>query len=206
MGIQHLRHDRRLLAQERNVTERKASHLLQANSWVLGSRDYNLVMADFGGIGIALSGLKTMLDLSKNVHDGHIARKISEEVANIQGQLIDVQQQALQIQQANQNLQRELDVIRSYKQHDSVIWRQNPDGSEEGPFCPVCISDSRETRLLINPDYPPNPDFFSLYCPKAHHESPHRLSKAPGPYFNVPKNLIPENYFFPPTPRNPKAL
>jgi hypothetical protein len=151
-------------------------------------------MADFGGIGIALSGLKTMLDLSKSVHDANIARKISEEVANIQGQLIDVQQQALAIQQENQQLRSELERFKSFTYHHSVNWKRLPDGSEDGPFCPVCIAVNREMRLALVPRANQSRDFWMLYCPQTHHPV-EGIQTAPGPFFDVPKDLLPENYF-----------
>jgi hypothetical protein len=162
-------------------------------------------MADLSSLSAALASVKTLWDLAKGTTDAQLAMKISAEVGNIQGQLIDVQQQILTIQQDNQTLHRELDLIRDYKQHDSVVWRRSPEGFEDGPFCPVCLSDGRETRLVVNPDFRPNPGLFNLYCPKAHHASPHPLSKAPGPYFTVPRHLIPENYFFSPMPSSLRA-
>jgi hypothetical protein len=162
-------------------------------------------MADLSSIGAALASVKTLWELAKSAKDAQLAMKISAEVGNIQGQLIDVQQQILTIQQDNQILRHELDLIRDYQQHDSVVWRRKPESFEDGPFCPVCLSDGRETRLVVNPDLPPNPALFNLYCPKAHHESPHRLSKAPGPYFTVPRHLVPENYFFSSIPSSPRV-
>ena len=55
-------------------------------------------------ISSALSSTKTIYDLLKGASDTHLAMKVSSEVANIQGKLIDVQQQTLTIQQENQEL------------------------------------------------------------------------------------------------------
>jgi hypothetical protein len=63
-------------------------------------------MADLASIGIALGSVKTLLDLAKNAQDVHLAMKINTELANIQGQLIDVQQKTLEIQQENQHTTR----------------------------------------------------------------------------------------------------
>ena len=74
--------------------------------------------------------------------------KISTEVANVQGQLIDVQQQALAIQTESQQLRAELDKFRTYTHHHSVTWRQRPDGTEDGPFCPACFGEGRDMPLI----------------------------------------------------------
>jgi hypothetical protein len=151
-------------------------------------------MADFAGIGAALSGLKTMLDLAKGVQDAHIARKISEEVANIQGRLIDVQQQTLAFQQENEELRREIAAHKSFVQHHSVMWRKLPDGKEDGPSCPVCIADRREMRLIIVEKWDQKGDSWCVYCPQGH-ERAFYVETPPGPYYHIPKSLFPVNYF-----------
>jgi hypothetical protein len=94
-------------------------------------------MFDPASIVAALGSAKTILDLLKNANDAQLAIRISTEVANVQGQLIDVQQQALALQTENQSLRAEIEKSKVYVQHHSVIWKVRPDGSEDGPFCPV---------------------------------------------------------------------
>lgn len=161
-------------------------------------------MADLASIGAALGGLKTIWELAKNAQDAQLAMKISAEIGNIQGQLIDVQQQTLAIQQENQQLRGELQKLRSYKHHHSVMWRHRADGTEDGPFCPICVSEGREMPLTIVPGSGQTNDSWLLYCPRGHGQpgTPNRsLLPVPGPSYRVPKNLMPENYFYvPPQP------
>jgi hypothetical protein len=58
-------------------------------------------MFDPASINAALSSVKSIFDLLKNANDAQLAMKISSEVANVQGRLIDVQQQALALQNDN---------------------------------------------------------------------------------------------------------
>jgi hypothetical protein len=51
-------------------------------------------MFDPTSITAALGSAKVIIDLLKNANDAQLAMKISSEVANLQGRLIDVQQQA----------------------------------------------------------------------------------------------------------------
>ena len=69
-------------------------------------------MFDPASIGAALASAKTILELLRNANDAQLALKISSEVANLQGRLIDVQQQALALQNEKQDL---LDEIKQLK-------------------------------------------------------------------------------------------
>ena len=151
-------------------------------------------------ISSALSSTKTIYDLLKGASDTHLAMKVSSEVANIQGKLIDVQQQTLTIQQENQELRNQLDKFKTFKHHDSVMWRLNLDGTEDGSFCPPCHAEGRESRLAIAPRYDQKRDFWMLWCPMSHVD-PKVIPRgwAPmkeEPLYRVPKLLIPKNYFF----------
>ena len=152
-------------------------------------------MADLTSIGAALGSVKTLWEIAKNTQDAQIAMKISAELGNIQGQLIDVQQQTLSIQEENQRLRGEIDRLKSFTHHHSVAWRQKPDGSEDGPFCPVCVGRGRDMRLTLVPQVDQSRGFWMLFCTEAHQPRA-GLQAAPGPFYDVPKELFPENYFF----------
>jgi hypothetical protein len=161
------------------------------------------IMADLASIAAALTSVRTIIDLVKNAKDAQLAMTISSELGNIQGKLIDVQQQTLTIQQENQQLRGELQKLRSSNHHHSVMWRQRDDGTEDGPFCPICVSEAREMRLTIAPGSSRDKDYWLLYCPRGHGQpgTPNRsLLPVPGPSYRVPKNLFPENYFYVPAP------
>jgi hypothetical protein len=70
-------------------------------------------MADLGSIGVALGSVKTLFDLAKSAQDVHLAMKINTEVANIQGQLIDVQQKTLALQSENQTQRDEINQLKA---------------------------------------------------------------------------------------------
>jgi|SRR5271165_6067662 len=150
-------------------------------------------------ISSALSSTKTIYDLLKGASDTHLALKVSSEVANIQGKLIDVQQQTLTIQQENQELRSQLNKFKTFKHHHSVMWRINEDGTEDGPFCPPCNAEGRDTRLGIVPHADQTRDYWILYCPKGHLDP---RAKQQGwtppkqePTYRLPKTLLPEDYF-----------
>src|SRR5271163_3940515 len=69
-------------------------------------------MFDPASISAALGSAKAILDLLKGANDAQLAMRISAEVASVQGRLIEVQQQALDLQNENQNLR---DDIRQLK-------------------------------------------------------------------------------------------
>jgi len=157
-------------------------------------------MFDPASIVAALGSAKTILDLAKGANDAQLAIRISTEVANVQGKLIDVQQQALALQQENQELRAEIEKSRSFVQHHSVIWKLRADGTEDGPFCPACLGEGREMRLILWFQADQTRDYWLTYCPKGHID--HRV-KPQGwnppkqePTYAVPKGLVPENYFF----------
>jgi len=84
-------------------------------------------MFDPASIGAALASAKAILDLLRNANDAQLATKISGEVANVQGRLIDVQQQALALQNENQDLRDEIRQLKA-KLDDTV----------EAEPCPRC--------------------------------------------------------------------
>lgn len=116
-------------------------------------------MFDPAGIGAALGSAKVILELLKNANDAQLATKIGSEVANVQGRLIDVQQQALALQNENQELRDEIRQMKravedenSFQFMHGVYWRtstiltleEDEEGNRrkarywDGPFCPLC--------------------------------------------------------------------
>jgi hypothetical protein len=158
----------------------------------------SLWMFDPASITAALGSAKAILDLLKNVTDTQLAIKINSEVANVQGKLIDVQQQALALQMDNQQLRAEIEKFRSHVQHHSVIWRIRPDGTEDGPFCPACVAEGRDMRLILRPHVDQTQTHWHLYCPNAHVSvgGTRDLGRGREPTYVLPKELVPENYFF----------
>jgi hypothetical protein len=116
-------------------------------------------MFDLAGIGAALTSAKVILDLARNANDAQLAMKISSEVANLQGRLIDVQQQALTLQSDNQDLRDEIRRLKQaaeeeeqlvyqhgvfWKTSDALTLDEDENGNRiigthwDGPYCPLC--------------------------------------------------------------------
>lgn len=162
-------------------------------------------MFDPATIGAALASAKTILDLAKNANDTHLAIRISSAVADVQGKLIEVQQQALNLQQENDRLRADIERSRSYVQHHSAIWKIRPDGTEDGPYCPACMGEGREMRLVLWERADQSRTFWLTHCPKSHLDPRDKQAKGwmPGSTeqsYRTPKELVLENYFFLPTP------
>jgi hypothetical protein len=150
-------------------------------------------------ISAALGSIRAIFDLLKNANDAQLAMRISAEVANVQGQLIDVQQLTLRIQQDNQELHEQISKFRTYIHHHSVIWRIKPDGTEDGPFCPPCHAEGLDMRLALTPTADLKYEQLQLWCPKTHVD-PRAVPSAwqpqrQDPTYWIPRTLVPENYF-----------
>jgi hypothetical protein len=166
----------------------------------LAANEKGLTM-DGASIIAALSGLKSIAEIAKTATDTKLALKINSEIADVQARLIEVQQQALALQESNNALRKEIEKSRAYRHHDSVIWKLKEDGKEDGPFCPVCMGEGIEMRLIQAPGYDQSSarSYWSLCC----HKCQTKLStkdKQPlrgriEPLYRVPKVLTPDNYF-----------
>jgi hypothetical protein len=113
-----------------------------------------MVMFDPTSIGAALTSVRALFDLAKNANDAQLAMRISSEVANIQGRLIDVQQQTLALQTENQELKAKILSINDDKdfrdslEFDSagIYKRTGPRGLEL--YCSDCLDrDHKRVRL-----------------------------------------------------------
>jgi hypothetical protein len=118
-----------------------------------------ITMFDPASISAALGSVKVIFELLKNAKDAQLARKVSEELANVHERLIDVQQQVLDLQNENQGLRdqirqmkRAIEDENSFQFMHGVYWKTRDvltsDVDEEGnrikalywdgPFCPLC--------------------------------------------------------------------
>jgi len=157
-------------------------------------------MFDPSGLGAALTSLRAIIELARNANDAQLAMKISSEIANVQGRLIDVQQQAVALQAENQELRAEVERVRSSVVfHHSVNWRVLSDGTEDGPFCPVCISAGVHMRLMVAEGFDQTTEVWHLRCPKCHlvgvgWEGVGGMGREL--LYPVPKELIPDLRYF----------
>jgi hypothetical protein len=153
---------------------------------------------DISTIGAALGSVKTIFDLMKTTNDLQLAVKVNSEVANIQGQLITLQQLTLGLQDENQKLKAEIALAKAYTYHHSVSWKKLEDGKEDGPFCPTCLGDGKEMRLQLRPHVDQSGDYLFVWCPKLHIDprgkqqtwTPKEESR-----YKIPRDLVAENYF-----------
>jgi hypothetical protein len=153
-------------------------------------------MFDPVSIGAALTSIRALVEISKNVNDAQLALKISGEIANLQGRLIEVQQQALALQDENQQLRSEIGKLRTSTFHHSVNWRVQPDGSEDGPFCPVCAGEGVEMRLTLGDNLYQGGAVWYFRCPKRHHPAGTILELS----YEIRKELVPPDRY---SPRQP---
>jgi hypothetical protein len=156
-------------------------------------------MFDPATIGAALGSAKAILDLLKGANDAQLAVRITSEVANVQGRLIEVQQQALALHEENQRLRAEVDKFHSSVFHHSVNWRVTRDGSEDGPFCPVCAGEGMDMRLTLRGVVDQSGQFWHLECPKSHLTGvglEGLRGRGRELSYVVPKELVPENRYF----------
>ena len=150
-------------------------------------------MFDPTTVGTAIASLKTIVDLMRNANDAQLSLKISSEVAQVQGKLLDVQQQALTLHGENGKLRAENDRLKSSVFHHSVNWRTLPDGLEDGPFCPVCAGEGRDMRLMMSRGIPVDQTVWHFVCPIEHVAT----GKGRQYSYSIPKALIPEARYVP---------
>jgi hypothetical protein len=93
-------------------------------------------MIDPASISAALGSAKTMLDFAKGANDAHLAMKISAEVANLQGRLIDVQQQALALQKENHDLNDEIRTLKR-RRCQKPVTRNHAQNFGKRPGCGI---------------------------------------------------------------------
>lgn len=155
-------------------------------------------MYDTATIGAAITSVRAIFDLLKNANDAQLAMRISSEVAQVQSSLLEVQQQALSLQTENQNLRNEVARFKTYTHHHSVGWRVRSDGTEDGPFCPTCIAEGRDMRLILRDHVDQTKEFFYVHCPRSHFgkSEVRDLGRGKEPSFAVPKHLVANDYFF----------
>lgn len=155
-------------------------------------------MFDPASIGAALTSAKAILELLKNANDAQLAMKISGEVATLQGRLIDVQQQVLATQTENEQLRAENQRFKTFRFHHNVSWRAQPDGTEDGPFCPVCVAEGRDMRLMLRAHVDQTGTLLHFQCPKSHSEpgAVRDLGRGREAVYSIPRELLPNDRYF----------
>jgi hypothetical protein len=112
-------------------------------------------MFDPATMSAALTSIKALLDLARGANDAQLAMRISTEVANLQGKLIEVQQQALELQAENQRLRAEIASFNDDREFratlvfhlDGSYRREGPQGEER--YCSACLDDDGKRIRLV---------------------------------------------------------
>ncbi len=148
--------------------------------------------------------MKTAADLARSIRDAAKAGSLKSDefagrVAEVYDYIIDSKEALLSAQEQGTRLQAENEKLRICVFHHSVNWRRLPDGSEDGPFCPVCAGEGVDMRLMLRGVVDQSGPVWHLQCPKSHlagvgiegfRGKGRELSYA------IPKELLPENRYF----------
>jgi hypothetical protein len=148
-------------------------------------------MFDPATISAALTSVKTIIGLLKNANDAQLAMTISSEIASLQGKLIDVQQQVLATQAESDELRAENNRLKATTFHHGVSWRARLEDTEDGPFCPICIAEGKDMRLMLRQHVDQTGASLHFQCPKSHGEQ----GAARDPVYSLPRELVPEGRY-----------
>src|SRR5437870_5054996 len=109
---------------------------------------------DITAISGAITAIRHILDIGKNIEDQRIAGAITSAVIEVQGKLLEAQQLVGEVQDENRRLKDEIrdlkaqqDLESSVAFHDGAYWRTRK-GQEEGPFCPSCWGVNKKLVVL----------------------------------------------------------
>jgi len=147
-------------------------------------------------IASGLSALRAAADLAKALRDGAKGGSIKADdfagrIAEVYDYIIDSKEALSSAQEHIAKLRLENERLKTYAFHHSVNWRSLPDGKEDGPFCPTCVSEGVDMRLLLRSVLDQTGASLHLYCPKNHVEGVGRE-----PSYAIPKALIPADRYF----------
>jgi hypothetical protein len=93
-------------------------------------------MLDPTSLSGALASLRVLLDLAKGANNAQISAAVVTAVIDIQSKLLNVQDQALELQNENRRLQLELEDLKESSRvlfEGSARWEHLNDGTVDGP-------------------------------------------------------------------------
>jgi hypothetical protein len=153
-------------------------------------------------IASGLSALKAAADLARTLRDAAKAGSLKPDefagrIAEVYDYIGDSKEAVLNAQESLSQLRAENERLKAYVFHHSVNWRTLPNGTEDGPFCPSCVSEGVDMRLLLNPVVDQTGPVLHFQCPKSHFEGGaiRDYSRGREPSYAIPKELIPENRY-----------
>ncbi|MEO5923633.1 MAG: hypothetical protein ABIR70_07380 [Bryobacteraceae bacterium] len=144
-----------------------------------------------------LSALKTAADLAKSLWDAAKAGSLrpdefSGRIAEVYDYIIDSKEAVLGASEQLARLVDENGRLKTYVFHHSVNWRTLADGTQDGPFCPTCVSEGFDMRLALNDVADQTGDEMHFRCLKSH------VARGEGrdPHYRIPRQLIPPDRYF----------
>jgi hypothetical protein len=148
-------------------------------------------------IATGLSALKAAADLVRALRDAAKAGSLKPDefagrIAEVYDYITDSKEAVLCTEEEISQLKAENERLKTFVFHHSVSWRTLADGTEDGPFCPVCLGEGVNMRLALNATGDQTGGVLYFRCPKTHVPP----GKGREPSYPVPKELVPENRYF----------
>lgn len=154
-------------------------------------------------IAAGLAALKAAKDLVRELRDAAKAGSLKPDefagrIAEVYDYISDSKEALLDAQESLSQLRAENDRLKTYVFHHSVNWRLLPDDTEDGPFCPTCVAEGVDMRLLLRSVIDQSGPVMYFQCPKNHFELGGVRDPGRGrePSYTVPRKLIPEGRYF----------
>jgi hypothetical protein len=151
-------------------------------------------------VAAGLSALKAAAQLAKALREAAKSGTVAPDefagrVAEIYDYVIDSKEAVVAAQERLAQVEAENERLRTYRFHHSVYWRVMPDGSEDGPFCPICVAGRTDMRLMMSRGIPKDESVWHFSCPAGH------LPEGRGRehVYAVPRSLVPEGRYVLPT-------
>ena len=92
----------------------------------------------------ALTALKSLTGIAKDVNN----IEFNQKIIKLQQKLLDIQTNFSALLDENRSLRSEIEAGKAYELHHSVLWKKLPDGSDLGPYCPICRGDQGKEMPL----------------------------------------------------------
>ena len=136
----------------------------------------------------ALTALKALMGIAKDVNNIELNQRIIE----LQQKLLDIQTDYGSLFDENRLLKDEIQSAKAYALHHSVVWKSRSDGSQIGPFCPICHGENgKEMPLQFRGPLGTDEAVLLFTCPVQH--------VAPGAgrnaTYRVPAACVPEDRY-----------
>jgi hypothetical protein len=143
---------------------------------------------DLTSVGGALSALKALTGIAKDVNNIEFNQKIIE----LQQKLLEIQIDFGNLLDENRALKDAVEASKAYDFHHSVNWKKLADGNEAGPFCPICFADKgRLMPLEFHGTHMDDKSLLIFTCPIQHVARGQGLNTS----YNLPSDLIPPDRY-----------